>query len=113
MLPLLCLAPAVLASDQLQINYYTDYSCSDYLGQVGVSWASFMGSGDTNCFNYHYGASANIASCSEETCTCFFYYDQNCAGDYSTVYGKASGADDCIKNAAAYNSFRCYYFNSS
>lgn len=99
-------------AQQLQINYYNDYSCTQYLGSVFVSWAGEYGTGTTNCYDYHYGTSVNIADCSyQNTCTCFWYYKAGCAGDYSSLHAGGRGAENCIKDSNEYNSFRCFYYN--
>ncbi|EFW99863.1 hypothetical protein CMQ_181 [Grosmannia clavigera kw1407] len=100
------------AAQQLQINYYNDHSCTQYAGSVGVGWAGEFGTGTTNCYDYHYGTSVNIASCSfGNTCTCFWYYKAGCSGDYSSLHASGRGAENCIKNSNAYHSFRCFYYN--
>jgi hypothetical protein len=55
------------ASEQMHINYYYDHGCSSYIGEVDINWASDM-TGGSNRYNYHYGTSMSLASCSETYC---------------------------------------------
>ena len=90
------------ANEQMQINYYSDSGCSENVGQVDVTWA-----GGSNCYNYNYGNSVNIASCYEDNCWCYFYNQQNCAGNGAIVV--ANSDSNCLAGSSAYNSFACYY----
>jgi hypothetical protein len=47
-----CFLEVSSANEQMQINYYSDSGCSDYIGQVDVTWASVPGNG-SNCYNYN------------------------------------------------------------
>ena len=95
------------ANEQMQINYYTDSGCSDYLGDVDVTWATYVddsGAHGSNCYNYNYGNSVSIANCYEDFCQCIFYPQANCQGD---EYSLDSGS--CLTDASAFYSFACYY----
>jgi hypothetical protein len=99
------------AQEQMQINYYSDYGCSDYIGQVDVTWASVSGDG-YNCYDYNYGNSVNIANCYEssggvDTCFCIFYSQENCQGDES--WASSGEGVNCLTDASSLNSFACYY----
>jgi hypothetical protein len=96
------------ATEQMQINYYSDSGCSDYIGQIDVTWATYYFSGTKNCYNYNYGNSVNIANCYESTeCYCYFYQQENCVGNGAIV---ASGTNNnCLADSSAYYSFACYY----
>jgi len=96
---------------QMQINYYSDDHCTNYGGNLEVSWADDMNSGQSNCFHYNYGTSVNIANCWETYCTCLFYYRTGCDanGGYATAVYGLSNSGDCIQEAGFFNSFACYY----
>ena len=68
----------VSSAQQFQINYYSDSSCSNFVGQVEAPVGS--------CYNYNYGQSLLIASCSS-SCECIFYTEENCQGISTEVWG--------------------------
>jgi hypothetical protein len=82
-------------AQQIQINYYSDSSCSNFVGQVEAPVGS--------CYNYNYGQSLLIASCSS-SCECIFYTEENCQGTSTEV----SGTGDCVTDGSEINSFICY-----
>ena len=93
------------ATEQMQINYYSDSGCSNYVGQVDVTWASTPGG--RNCYNYNYGNSVNIANCYEGYCLCTFYPEENCGGYGDSI---VAGMDtNCLSDSSAYYSFSCSY----
>jgi hypothetical protein len=98
------------ASEQMHISYYSDHGCTSYIGEVDVNRASDM-TGGSNCYNYHYGASMSLASCSETYCMCMVYYDSDCQGDYPIMVNGMSERGACIQLAGEYNSFQCFYSN--
>jgi hypothetical protein len=97
------------ATEQMQINYYYDSGCSDYIGQIDVTWASYSGDG-SNCYNYNYGTSVNIANCYENYCFCSLYQQENCNGNVGSIIIGGSGNTNCIPDSSAYYSFACYYY---
>jgi len=100
-------ASVVSAEKQIQINYYSNSGCSDFLGQVDVTWATALWGGQNNCYNYQYGNSVNIVYCSKPGgCFCNFYYQSNCQGG-ATQQAQSSG--NCIGGAQQLKSFACYY----
>ena len=94
-------------SEQMQINYYSDSGCSDYIGQVDVTWASYSGDG-SNCYNYNYGNSVNIANCYESYCVCVFFTEANCGGNTRDPAIGGSEAN-CLDDSSSLYSFACYY----
>ena len=92
------------ATEQMQINYYSDSGCSDYIGQVDVTWASYEYGSGSNCYNYNYGNSVNIANCYETSCVCIFYEETDCNQGNSVV---SNG--NCVTDAYEYYSFECGY----
>jgi hypothetical protein len=56
------------ATEQMQIDYYSNNKCSEFEGDVVVTWGS-ASSGEFNCFGYNYGTSLNIANCYEDYIT--------------------------------------------
>ncbi|KAH7187648.1 hypothetical protein BKA60DRAFT_666349 [Fusarium oxysporum] len=52
---LAALISAAAAAKQMQINYYNDNLCQNYIGQVDVTWATSIAKGKDNCYNYNYG----------------------------------------------------------
>ena len=89
----------------VQINYYSDSECYNYLGQVDVTWASY-GSG-SNCYNYNYGNSVSIANFYENSYQCVFYSHANCNGEQSIAVGGSEA--NCITDASFFYSFQCWY----
>ncbi|KAN0072125.1 hypothetical protein V8E54_009854 [Elaphomyces granulatus] len=85
----------VSSAQQIQVNYYSDSSCSNFVGQVETSVGS--------CYNYNYGQSLLIASCSSG-CDCTFYADENCQNPLVEV----SGTGQCVTDGSEINSFYCY-----
>ena len=88
-----CFLEVSSANEQMQINYYTDSGCSDYLGDVDVTWATYVddsGAHGSNCYNYNYGNSVSIANCYETGCYCIFYVQSNCQIRLSQVLRLAS-----------------------
>jgi hypothetical protein len=106
-----CLAVLLLVSSaatftQMQINYYSDRYCNDYVTEVDVTWAQ-----NSNCYGYHGGNSVNIANCNiEGTCTCDFYGTSDCSGN--TLELASSSANNCLHNAKDYYSFSCSYIGT-
>ena len=98
------------ATEQMQINYYSDSGCSDYIGQVDVTWASYDSGSGSNCYNYHYGNSVNIANCYENNCACALYQQENCKGNVAAIISAGSGSPaNCRADSSAYYSFACDY----
>ena len=95
------------ANAQMQINYYSDSGCSDYIGQVDVTWATLYGT-TSNCYNYNYGGSVNIANCDKDHCICYFYPQGDCGGNGASII---YGAYNCLSSSSLYYSFACYYWN--
>ncbi|KAN0087120.1 SSCRP protein [Elaphomyces granulatus] len=93
------------AQEQMQLNYYSDSGCSQYEGQVDVTWASQLNSG-SNCYNYNYGNSVNIANCYEDYCQCRFYNQEDCGGNGAII---VYGGSNCLSGSSSYYSFACYY----
>ncbi|KAN0074917.1 hypothetical protein V8E54_007528 [Elaphomyces granulatus] len=110
-----CLSLAILlgvssAGEQMQINYYSNSVCSEYKGQLDVTWASPFDTDQSNCYTFNYGTSVNIANCYESYCQCRFYSQSDCHGTEGTVvYGSAG---NCLSESYNYNSFACYYISS-
>jgi hypothetical protein len=98
------------ATEQMQINYYSNSGCSDYIGQVDVTWATVYG-GSPNCFNYNYGNSVNIANCYEDHCICYFYPQENCGGNGAFIVTSPTNQVNCLAGSSSYNSFACYYWS--
>ena len=96
-------------SSAQEINYYSDSDCTQYAGQVDVTWASQLDVVGRNCYDYNYGQSVNIADCSETFCICYFYPEINCQGTNTTLVGNQ--ANNCLTDSANYGSFGCYYSN--
>lgn len=99
------LTASIASAQQMQVNYYSD-QCSSYLGAVDVTWATNLYAGPPNCYNYHYGAYANIANCWAGGCVCDFYQGSNCGG--GQLFQQAFGGGNCVQVDGA-NSFACYY----
>jgi hypothetical protein len=105
-----CAAFFTLARAQfgnIQINYYSDSSCTQFVGDVNVTWAT-----DTNnCYNYNYGTSMNMANCnppeSFSSCVCNVFYEQNCEGAYRVLDSVEPG-NNCLENGSQLNSYYCY-----
>ena len=95
------------AGEQMQINYYSNSECTQYESQVDVNWASRLGSGQSNCYNWSAGNSVNIANCYEGYCICYFYNQGNCGGNGAVIV--ANSDSNCLQNASGYYSFGCYY----
>jgi hypothetical protein len=97
------------AQEQMQINYYSDYGCSDYIGQVDVTWATTVTDGTPgyNCYDFNYGNSVNIANCYEDACACLFFTEENCQGDQT--YAFSGNGVNCLANSASLYSFQCWY----
>jgi hypothetical protein len=93
------------AQVQMKINYYSDYGCSQYEGQVDVTWAAHYGG--SKCYNYNHGNSVNIANCYETACDCYFYNQENCQGNGAVVV--ANSDMNCLASASDYYSFSCSY----
>ncbi|KAL5338889.1 hypothetical protein BJX70DRAFT_365424 [Aspergillus crustosus] len=96
------LATLTSVSASIQVNYYSDGGCSDYL----LSLYNVPNS-DT-CYDYAWGDqnSANIAACgNKNTCYCTFYTESYCKGvSQALTYGK----DNCASNYGhGFKSFRC------
>ena len=95
---------------EVQINYYSDDQCSAYEREVVVTWASLLGDGGTNCFNYNYGTSANIAVFYGSFCKCLIYGKENCVGHKIEINTDASQRANCLLGSFSYSSFACYYY---
>ncbi|KAM5352933.1 hypothetical protein ACJ41O_005655 [Fusarium nematophilum] len=100
------MASYAAAAKQMQINYYSDQRCNNYVGQVDVTWAPTVYAGKTNCFNYNYGTSMNIANCYVGGCLCNLYKSKDCKGE---VLDQIRGPGGCGGYAYLTNSFACYY----
>ncbi|KAJ6133954.1 hypothetical protein N7523_000276 [Penicillium sp. IBT 18751x] len=76
----------------LQVNYYSDGGCSDYLTEIYPST-------DGTCYGYDWTGmnSANIARCTfpNGDCYCTFYTQANCKGAAQTV---SYPNDNCASN---------------
>jgi hypothetical protein len=95
------------AAEQMQINYYSNSGCSDYSAQIDVTWADPYNSG-TNCYNYNYGNSVNIANCyAPHDCLCIFYQQENCGGNGAII--TAGTNNNCLADSSSYYSFACYW----
>jgi hypothetical protein len=103
---------------QMQINYYYDEKCTRYSGQVNVTWASDTtmetesdpSTQQTNCFNYNYGTSANIADCYGDSCGCDFFLTYNCINKPEPVpVNFANSNNYCLPKSYNYFSFACYF----
>ncbi|SCO75799.1 uncharacterized protein FRV6_00011 [Fusarium oxysporum] len=104
---LTALLSAAAAAKQMQINYYDDKLCQDFIGQVDVSWATSITKGKDNCYNYSYGQGMLIAECQAGGCLCNLYKGQNCNTYIDQMrYG---GSGICRPFAGQVQSFACYY----
>jgi hypothetical protein len=96
------------ATKQVQVNYYSDQSCTNYIGQVDVDWIT--GDDGWNCYKYKYGNSVNVAySRNNKDAWCQFHETSDCTGQYALARWNQDG-QNCAKNAQRFNSFRCFYF---
>jgi hypothetical protein len=80
-------------TQQIQINYYSDSSCSNFVGQVEAPVGS--------CYNYNYGQSLLIANCSF-SCLCTFFTEENC----QNVSIQVGSAGQCVTDSEI-NSYIC------
>ena len=97
---------------EMQINYYSDSGCSDYIGQVDVTWASDADAyyPTSNCYNYHYGNSVNIAECYVDRCACALYRQEKCQGNViAKIFAGGGYPASCGANSSTYHSFFCEY----
>jgi hypothetical protein len=95
------------AAEQMEIGYYADSGCDDYVKVLDVTWASESNTGQSNCFNYNLGNEDNgvgVANCNENSCWCYFYEAENCASNRREVT-----ANSCLSHSYLYKSFSCYY----
>ena len=72
----------LIAGDEMQINYYYDQYCTEYMTQLNV------GDGTLGCFNYNIpgAGSFNIANCyTDGFCMAQFFTDYSCYGNFETV----------------------------
>jgi len=107
----LAILASIAAAKDLQVTYFADHHCKTYARQVDYSSSQEFGIGGNNCINVHYPSlSLKVEACAHETCTCLFYYSQNCNGEYATLKANAPGALNCIQNAKDFNSFRCFHY---
>jgi hypothetical protein len=84
----------VSSAQQIQVNDYSDSSCSNFDGQVGTSAG--------NCYTYNFGQSLLVASCSSG-CDCGFFTDENC----QNIFAETAGTGQCITDGSEINSFFC------
>jgi hypothetical protein len=93
---------AALAS-AIQINYYSDGGCSNYL----VSPPNVPTDG--SCYDYQFGGtnSANIANCDYNACYCIFYVNSGCVGLQEPT-SVPSGSNCASNYGSGFSSFRCY-----
>lgn len=105
------LGPAV-ALDHMQINFYSDWSCTKYIGEIPGGWATPMNNVNAVAgINYRYGTSLNIAACAHGYCACRFYPEENRQGTPSMtlVYGMGNWGN-CIRTAQNFKSYSCFYY---
>ena len=101
---------ATAQTTQMQLNYFSDSLCSDYVSSIDVTWATTVTNGvpGPNCYDYN-SASANsveIANCYENACACIFYTEASCQG--SQTYAFSNGTN-CLAHAPTLFSFECWY----
>ena len=99
-----------IATEQMQINYYSDNNCTKYEGDVVVTWAIDRHSRypQYTCYNYNYGTSVNIANCYKDYCWCYFFPTTNCAKRGFASIADSSG--NCLHDSSdVFYSFQCYY----
>ncbi|KAH8811089.1 hypothetical protein F5884DRAFT_854452 [Xylogone sp. PMI_703] len=84
----------------VQVNWYSDQGCSQYMTSTQLYYASVGG-----CINFGVpgAGSMNIANCYLPQCQCNFYTSSNCQGSYSIAYtprGTGQGGDaNCVRTA--------------
>src|SRR6266566_2565957 len=91
------------ADTKIQINYYSDKKCTQYVEDLKVTLTSV-----SDCIKHSSATSVNIASCSGTgtTCICNFYKHRDCNGPYHVVdwYGI-----NCLADSFNYQSIICIY----
>jgi hypothetical protein len=95
----LAFVPALASA--MNVNYYSDGGCSNYVSSPPNVPA------DGSCYNWQWSGSnsANIANCDYGTCVCSFHVDANCGGPYEQI---EYGVNDCASYyGTGFQSFAC------
>ncbi|EHK21132.1 uncharacterized protein TRIVIDRAFT_153055 [Trichoderma virens Gv29-8] len=99
---------ALAAASNIQVNYYSDGGCANYLTAVNPFT-------NNNCYNYDYTGtnSALIADCSfANGCACTLYSNCDCNGSTHTIGTRTNdGSAHCASAwGVGFKSMRCGKF---